>query len=144
MNPVDASDAMAEEGVSSDDKIEFLGEVFQLPEKVAFWAFVIFGKAAKSGLSTDDDAGLAAMYDMVHGSLREEDGERFDKLALEKRPDAEEIFDFIKEIMERVSSRPTGPPSGSSSRGRKTSMKSKAPLRPDGAEDLIPVGEALR
>ena len=134
----------AEESVSAEDKLEFFGEVFELPERVSFWSFVIFGKAAKSGLSTDDDAGLSAMFDMVHGCLLPEDGERFDLLAVEKRAGPEEIFEFIQEIMQRVSSRPTGQQSGSSSRVAKSSTKLRGGRRQAGTEDLIAVGDALR
>jgi len=143
---ITAADVQAsDEGVSSDPKIEFMGEVFELPDRVSFWAFVIFGKASKMGLSTEDDAGLAAMFDMVHGCLKPEDGDRFDQIALERRADPDEIFEFIKEIMQRVSSRPTGQPSASSSRERNGSTKLRGSKRqPAGTEALVKVGDALR
>jgi hypothetical protein len=133
------------EDVSADDVVTFMGESFKLPDRIAYMAFLIFAKASKMGLDTDDEMGMAAMYDMIHGCLNPEDEKRFDNLALDKRASGEEIFDFVAQVMERVSARPTRSPGDSSQQAPSTSRKSKAASRsPAGAEDLARVGDLLR
>jgi len=143
---ITAVDAQAAgEGLNASDKVEFMGEAFTLPDRVSFWSFIVFAKAAKLGIDSGDADGMAAMYDMVHGCLSEDDGERFDRAAIEKRASDEEIFAFVQELMERVSARPTVPRSGSSQQARITSKKSKGKSRsPAGVEDLTTVGELAR
>jgi hypothetical protein len=136
--------ALAED-VPASDVVEFMGETFRLPERVGYMAFLIFAKASKTGLDTGDDAGMAAMYDMIHGCLDPADEQRFDNLALEKRASGEEIFDFVAQVMERVSARPTRSPGDSSQQAPSTSRKSRAASHsPDGTEGLTPVGDLLR
>lgn len=132
------------EGLPPDDgKIEFMGELFTLPEHISFMPMLLFAKAAKSGLNTGDMDGLAALYDMIHGCLEPEDSERFDRVALEKRASDAELMDVVTRIMEAINARPTGPPSGSTSPGRNVSQKSRAPL-PSQAAELRPVEDFLR
>jgi hypothetical protein len=140
-----AHDAQAvAEQVSSDNVVEFMGEKFELPERIAYMAFLIFAKAAKMGLTSDDDAGMSAMYDMIHGCLSPADEERFDNLAMAKRATAEEIFEFVTQVMERVTARPTKQRGDSSRPAPSTSAKSKAASRlPDGTGDLQPIGDLL-
>jgi hypothetical protein len=131
------------EGLPADDgKIEFMGELFTLPAHISFMPMLLFAKAAKSGLNTGDMDGLAALYDMIHGCLEPDDGERFDRVALEKRASDAELMDMVTRIMEAVNARPTGPPSGSMSPGRNVSQKSREPS--SSQAELRPVQDFLR
>jgi hypothetical protein len=143
---VDAADAQAAiEGVDAPATVSFMGEDFTLPDRVSFWAFIVFAKAAKLGLDSGDAEGMAAMFDMVHGCLSQTDGERFDRLAIEKRATDEEIMSFVQELMEAVAARPTGPRSDSSQPPRNTSKKLKDKRRsPEAASELKPVTELAR
>ena len=129
----------AVEGVASPGTIGFMGELFELPDKIAYMAFLIFAKIAKTGVNDEDMEGMSAMYDMIHGCLAPADSERFDQVAVDKRASAEEIFEFVAAVMEAAVARPTEPHTGSSQSARKTSKKSKAHSRLP--EDLIPVGD---
>jgi hypothetical protein len=132
------------EGLPPDDgKIEFCGELFSLPERISFMPMLMFAKAAKSGLSTGDMDGLAALYDMIHGCLEPGDGERFDRVALENRASDTQLMDVVTRIMEAVNARPTEPQSGSTSQERNASQKSKGRL-PSGADTLQPIEDFLR
>lgn len=132
------------EGIATDGfttkpgMIPFMGESFTLPDKIAYMAFLIFAKIAKTGVTDEDMEGMSAMYDMIHGCLAPVDSERFDQVAVDKRASAEEIFEFVAAVMEGAVARPTEPHTGSSQSARKTSKKSKAQSRLP--EDLIPVG----
>lgn len=128
------------EGVATPGTIPFMGVDFTLPDKIAYMAFLIFAKIAKSGLTDEDMEGMSAMYDMIHGCLAPADSDRFDQVAVDKRASAEEIFEFVAAVMEAATARPTGPHTGSSQSERKTSKKSKAHLRsPEG--EFIKVGD---
>ena len=130
----------AVEDVATPGTIPFMGEDFTLPDKIAYMAFLIFAKIAKSGVSDEDMEGMAAMYDMIHGCLAPVDADRFDQVAVDKRASAEEIFEFVAAVMEAATARPTGPRTGSLQSGRKTSKKSKAHLRsPEG--EFVNVGD---
>jgi hypothetical protein len=132
------------EGLPPEDgKIEFLGELFILPEQISFMPMLLFAKAAKSGLDTADMDGMSALYDMIHGCLDPADDARFDRLALAKRASDKQLMNFVTRIMEAVNARPTDPRSDSTSPERNISRKSKAPL-PLQAAELRPVEEFLR
>jgi hypothetical protein len=128
------------EGVTTPNTIPFMGKSFTLPDKIAYMAFLIFAKIAKSGVNDEDMEGMSAMYDMIHGCLAPADSDRFDQVAVDERASAEEIFEFVAAVMEAAVARPTAPHTGSSQSGRKTSKKSKAHLRsPEG--ELVNVGD---
>ena len=137
----------AGEGIVTDNKIEFMGEVFSVPDKISFMPMLLFAKAAKSGVDSADMDGLAAMYDMIHGCLEAEDGERFDQVALDNRASDQDLLDTVSQVMEIVSARPTEPPSGYSSPARNSSKKSKGRSSsrvPPGAENLTTVENLVR
>jgi hypothetical protein len=84
--------------------------------------------------------------------FEEGDWDRFERAAIDEQADGDQLLDFVHEAIEQISARPTNARSGSSSRARSTSPKSKersprvvqGRALPEGAEDLRPVDELLR
>src|ERR1035441_9754996 len=87
------------EGVTTPNTIPFMGKSFTLPDKIAYMAFLIFAKIAKSGVNDEDMEGMSAMYDMIHGCLAPADSDRFDQVAVDERASAEEILESARWAM---------------------------------------------
>jgi hypothetical protein len=145
----------AAEGVvldGDDGKVEFLGERFRLADGVALMPLLAFANASKEGLDSDDMEGMAALYALIrdvvdqtreqktgeHGEpLFEVDGEtpqwagpsewqRFERHAIIKRADGDDLMDFVGRAMSVMSARPRKRREVSSATSPRTSEKSKA------------------
>jgi hypothetical protein len=168
----------AVEGVELKETVEFFGEEYRLAPKVGLMPLLKFAHAANQGVGADDMEGMAALYAIIRDVVyRGEpacgecedckrhpdeparcqyfeagDWDRFERAAIDEQADGDQLLDFVHEAIEQISARPTNAPSGSSSRARSTSPKSREPsprvvqgrTLPPGAEDLRPVDELLR
>lgn len=94
--------------------VEFLGEGFTISERIGLMPLMRFAKAAKSGVDTDDLAGLTAMYDLLEQCIAPEDWQKFEEHATKQRADGEQLMGFVAEVMAVITDRPTSRPSDSS------------------------------
>jgi hypothetical protein len=94
--------------------LDFLGESFEIVDRVGVMPMLRFAKAAKSGLQAESMDGLAAIYDVVEQCLEPTDWQRFETFCDQKRVDTEQLLEFVAKVMERVSERPTQRQSNSS------------------------------
>lgn len=138
---------MSEGVVVDPERLEFLGESFRLGESVGLMPLMKFAHAANSGLDSDDMAGLAALYALVRDTVHPEDWDRFERLAIEKHAEGEELMEFVGKAIEAISARPTRRRSVSSAGASSTSPSSTGTSSvkpaPAGSEDLIPVSKLL-
>jgi hypothetical protein len=168
----------AAEGVELKETVEFFGAEYRLAPRVGLMPLLKFAHAAGRGIGSEDLEGMAAMYAIIRDVVyRGEpacgecpdckrypddpgrcqyyaagDWERFERAAIDEQADGDDLLDFVHEAMEQISARPTPAPSGSSSRGRSTSPKSRGRsprvvqgrALPEGAGDLEPVDSFLR
>ena len=137
------------EGVVVDAaRLEFLGEHFRLGESVGLMPLLKFSYAANSGLDSDDMAGLAALYEVIRDTVHPDDWDRFERHAIDKHAEGDELMEFVGKAMEAMSARPTrrrsvssgGAPSTSPSSTESSSVK---PV-PAGAAELMSVDELMR
>jgi len=154
------------EGVVVDDKVEFKGQWFRLADEIPAIVSLKFGHAAARGIDSADEEGLSALYMFIRacvyrGSGGPKPGEpghdpetydagdfkRFEDLADESCASPDDLLDFVSDCMEKLNARPTAPASGSSSRGRRTSPKSKESSSsrrvPDGVDDLVSIDDLV-
>lgn len=94
--------------------LDFLGESFQVADQVSVMPMLRFAKAAKNGLQAESMDGLAAIYDVVEQCLEPADWQRFEAFCDQKRVGAEQLLEFVAQVMAQVSERPTERPSNSS------------------------------
>jgi hypothetical protein len=140
--------ALSEGVVVDPQRLEFLGEQFRLGESVGLMPLMKFAHAANSGLDSDDMAGLAALYSLVRDTIHPDDWERFERLAIDKHAEGEEIMAFVGKAIEAISARPTRRRSvssdGSSSTSPSSTESSSVKPPPAGAAELMSVDELLR
>jgi hypothetical protein len=140
--------AAVEGAPETGDVIAFMGEKFRIAESVGAMPMLAFAKASKSGLDTEDMAGMAAMYSMIrdvihrpklydeHGNRvvdevtgkpahDESEWRRFEELATDEQADGEELMTFVSEAMAVISARPPKRRGISSASSPTTSPRSK-------------------
>lgn len=140
--------AMSEGVVVDAGRLEFLGESFRLGESVGLMPLMKFAHAANSGMDSDNLDGLAAMYALIRDTVHAEDWDRFERHAIDKHAEGDELFAFVGKAIEAISARPTRRRSDSSDGAPSTSPSSmepsSAPRVPAGAGELMSVDELLR
>lgn len=147
-DPAAELQAISEGVVVDADRLEFLGESFRLGETVGLMPLMKFAHAANSGLDSDDMAGLAALYALVRDTIHPDDWDRFERHAIDRHAEGEELMAFVGKAIEAISARPTkrrsvssaGSPSTSPSSTESSSVKPA----PAGAAELVSVDELLR
>ena len=95
-------------------EIEFGGEQFKTAESVGLMALMRFAHVAKGGADSNDLAGLAAMYELLEQCIDAEEWDRFQATAMRTKAKGDELMGVVGKVMEALSARPTGRPSGSS------------------------------
>lgn len=124
------------EVVDDGKSVEFLGRKFRIAEKIGLMPLLKFSMF--SDMTTADPKAMAAMYAMIRDCIHPGtpacgkcerckaddetackdydpgDFSEFERHAIEKRADADELLDVITRVMELLSGRPTEPPSPSS------------------------------
>lgn len=94
--------------------VVFLGQSFDIAERIGAMALMRFAKVAQRGVDSSDMAGLAAMYDLIEQCLDAGEWERFQEHADKMRATGEQLMAFVKEVMQEMTARPTSRPSDSS------------------------------
>lgn len=121
--------------------VEFFGGRFQVAERVGLMPLMRFAKVAKSGVDSDDMAGLAAMYDLLEQCIAPADWQRFQDAADKARADGEELMKVVQTAIELISARPTGRPSDSSDGPQITPQRSGSGRDSSAEESLRVVRE---
>ena len=142
----------AAEGVADDgSRIEFMGQRFRLAGNIGLMPLLAFANASKNGLDSDDMEGMAAMYALIRDTVDQtrvqktgadggpvtdpsgdpvwegpSDWQRFERHAIDKKADGDDLMGFIQRAMEVISARPTKRREGSSATSPPTSAKSRA------------------
>lgn len=107
------------------ETFEFLGESFDVAERVSTLALMRFAKVASAGVDVDDMAGLAAMYDLLQQAVAPSDWSRFEAHADAQRVQSDDLLAVIQEVLPIIAGRPTGQPSASSA-GRQSRSEPSA------------------
>lgn len=95
-------------------KVPFLGEEFELAEKIGMMPVLRFAKLAKNGLDSEELEGLVAIYDLLEQCFAPQEWQRFQDHAVKVRADGEQLMEVAAKAMGEVSNRPTEQPSDSS------------------------------
>jgi len=181
--PIEGRVQAQAEGAAQDDTIEFYDKTYRIADRVALMPLLEFSNAASEDLDSSDMDGMAALYRLIRScfyrgqpacgqckhctgqypepkrcqSYVEGDWERFRRHATDVLADDEDLLEVVRQVIEKVSARPTRQRSGSSPPERTTSESSKAlsssPVRPRPAmgprtpelpDDLMPVADLAR
>lgn len=118
----------AVEGVEVDDgrKVEFMGSAFRMADSIGLMPLLKFAHASAQGLDSTDMEGLAALYEMIHDCIHDDEWQRFERHAIDTKAEAEDLMSLVQKVIEALSARPSRPPGDSSAGRRPTSGNSKA------------------
>lgn len=89
--------------------VELKGKDFKLADELGLMVAMKFSSMADD----DDDLDLGTLYLLVQSLLHEDSWAAFERTALTKRADADEIMGVIAAALESFGGRPTVEPSGS-------------------------------
>ncbi len=104
-----------EGGKLADNQVEFKGERYRIADSVGLWPMMQFARAAEAGVSVTDFRALAALHAFLQDCLHPDDWGRFqEKMISTKETDVEGLLDVATSVIEKLTARPTPPPSGSS------------------------------
>ena len=147
-DPAHQIQAMSEGVVVGTERLAFLGESFRLGESIGLMPLMKFAHAANNGMDSDNMEGLAALYAMIRDTIHAEDWDRFERLAIDKHADGDELMAFVGKAIEAISARPTRRRSVSSGGAPPTSPSStdssSVKPAPAGAAELMSVDELMR
>jgi hypothetical protein len=105
----------AEGAAPPDDTVGFRGKEYKISDSVSLFALMRFARAAESGISVMDFRALAALHAFLQDCFSPEDWGRFQEDMIETRENSvEELLDVATKVVEKLTSRPTPPPSASS------------------------------
>lgn len=107
--------AAAEGAELPDGQIEFKGHTYKISDKVGIWPLMQFARAAEAGINVLDYRALAALHGFLQDCIAPEDWGRFQEdMISAKIDDADALLDVATTVVQKVTSRPTQPQSGSS------------------------------
>ena len=114
---------------------------FRSASRPPLWAFVEFAAAARDGITTEDMAGLAAIYDLIEASVDPRDWPAFRAACRKHQPGPDDLLAVVSDALAQVSKRPTLRPAVSSAGPRPTGGTSMAGssspgMRPDLAKAI--------
>ena len=105
----------AEGSAVADDEIEFKGQRYKIADTVGIWPMMQFARAAEAGIDLSDWRALGAMHALLETCIAKEDWGRFqEQMISTKEGDLSAMLDCATSIIEKLSARPTQPPSQSS------------------------------
>lgn len=108
------------------DVIVFMGRPFKVADKFGLMPLIRFGYLSKKGLDTDDQDGLAAMYDVIRQAIDPAEWEAFMDHAADTHADTDELMAVVARAIEVISGRPSVRPSDSSAGPHSTATSSSA------------------
>lgn len=112
-------------GLDGRPTVTFCGEPFAIADEVADFAW---WKFARASADNDSDAGLhllAAKHTLLQECLAPDEWARFERHALAKKADGDDLMGVINQVMEMLAARPTQRPSDSSTGPQPTPENSK-------------------
>jgi hypothetical protein len=119
----------AAEGVSADRKVSLKGAEFAMADRIGLAPLILLAVAGSRGVDSSDAQGLVALHDVLNDCLAEAEHDRFWRHAVDTKADGDDLMTVVKDVIEALSARPTGSPSGSSAGRRRTSGNSKGSSR---------------
>ena len=126
------------------DTFQFCGHTLRVAEAVGAWPLLKFGKAADSGLDTEDAAGIAAMYDMIADTVDPRDWPLFQKVATDKKVKGDVLMSVCQALYQAIAARPTDRPADSSDGPQTTSSDSSGlSSAPPASSPAAPAPEAV-
>lgn len=147
-DPAHELQALSEGVVVDPGRLEFLGESFRLGDAVGLMPLMKFAHAANSGLDSSDMDGLAALYALIRDTVHADDWARFERHAIDRHADGDDLMGFVSKAIEAISARPSRRRSVSSDGSPRTSesstVSSSVKPAPAGAAELMSVDELLR
>jgi hypothetical protein len=93
------------EGVVLSEKVTFLGEVYRIADKVGLMPMMKFAHASSTQLDTGDMEGLAAIYAMLQDCIHPDDWARFERDAITKKAEADDLLPVVQQTVETLTSR---------------------------------------
>jgi hypothetical protein len=96
-----------------------------MADKIGLMPLLRFAHASAKGVDSGDMQGLAAMYEVIRDCIDEPEWDRFQQHAIDTKAESEELLQVVSDVIEVLSARPTGSPSGSANGRRRTSANSK-------------------
>jgi hypothetical protein len=105
-------------------KVKFCGEEYAIADEVAGFAVWKFARATVDG-DTDGLQLLAAKHTLLQECIAPDEWARFQRHALAKKADGDDLMAVINQVMAALAARPTRRPSGSSTGPPPTPPNSK-------------------
>jgi hypothetical protein len=112
--------------IAADRKVPFMGAEFKMASKIGLAPLMLLAVAARKGVDAADEAGLAALHDVIQDCIDESEHPRFWRHAVDTKADADDFMKAVQHVIQDLAARPTSPPGGSSTGRRATSASSKA------------------
>lgn len=110
-----AAQGAAEGAADAGETVEFKGNTYKISESVALFTLMRFARAAESGINILDFRALAALHAFLQDCFDPEDWGRFQEDMISSREsDVDELLTVATQVVEKLTSRPTRPPSASS------------------------------
>lgn len=100
--------------VGDGPKVTFLGDKYRIAEKIGQMPLLKFAAAAEQGLDSSDMAGYAAMYALIRDCIDPTDWGRFERDAMDKKADGDDLFKVVTDVIAIIAARPTRRPVDSS------------------------------
>lgn len=116
--------AARREADGEPDTFTLCGETFRV-EAPGSLPFLEFSVAAASGVDSEDPAGAAALYSMLHDCVHDEDWPKFRQVCHSNRIRGDTLMEIVKVVVETQSGRPTTEPSDSAAGPPPTGTGSK-------------------
>lgn len=111
--------------VGDGRKVALKGAEFRMSDKIGLMPLLRFAHASAKGVDSNDMQGLAAMYEVIRDCIDDAEWDRFQQHAIDTKAESEELLQVVSDVIEVLSARPTGSPSGSSNGRRPISQNSK-------------------
>src|SRR5215472_5787333 len=97
-----------------------MGETYRLADRVGLVPLLKFQRYAEA----EDPRAMAAMYSILQDTIHPDEWQRFEDDAIAKKADGDDLLKVIDAMVEILTARPTGQPSGSSAGRRQISRSS--------------------
>lgn len=104
----------AVEGVGHEisDTVDFEGGTYKIADTIGIWPMMQFARAAESGVQLGDYRALAALHAFLQDCFAPDEWGRFQEDMIAKKvADPDKLLTLATTVIEKVSSRPTKPPS---------------------------------
>jgi len=105
---------MADELSLDGDSIEFGGRAFTVAPRLGLMPLLKFAYVSSRGADAADEAGLAAMYELLHSVIDDDEWAAFEQHAIDTRATDDDLLGAVQGAIAVMTARPTKRPSDSS------------------------------